>query len=247
MSLSSLPTLLLIPPLNCLVAAITGALTRSRALLWTGLAGLLLLSIPLAASALTAPLAWDLPTRPGADDPPQAIVILAGNAGRVRDQAGEHDDIGWLTLERERAGAGLARRTGLPVLVSGGAVRPGATSYAALMAASLQADFGVPVRWQEARSDDTWENAAESAAILRRSGIGRVYVVTHAWHMRRALIAFRAAGLQAVAAPVPEALSPDGGVEGFIPRVSAWGQSYFAIHEWIGCAWYGVRAWRAHG
>ena len=32
-------------------------------------------------------------------------------------------------------------------------------------------------------------------------------------------------------------------VDDFFPRVSAWQRSYFAFHEWIGCAWYALRQW----
>ncbi len=68
-----------------------------------------------------------------------------------------------------------------------------------------------------------------------------VYVVTHAWHERRALMAFRAAGLRAVAAPVDPERPPPWAPRMLIPRISAWQQSYFALHEWIGCAWYALR------
>ena len=95
--------------------------------------------------------------------------------------------------------------------------------------------------WQEQHSIDTWENAADSARILRQAGIGTVYVVTHAWHMRRALMAFRAAGLHAVAAPVSPAAWPRLRWASLVPRVSAWEESYFAVHEWVGCAWYWLR------
>ena len=48
---------------------------------------------------------------------------------------------------------------------------------------SLRQDFQVPATWVETASRDTWENATDSAAILRPLGIHSVYVVTHAWHM----------------------------------------------------------------
>ena len=62
------------------------------------------------------------------------------------------------------------------------------------MADSLRDDFQVPVSWVEDASDDTWENAAFSAEILKKRGIHSVYVVTQGWHMRRAMLAFRHAG-----------------------------------------------------
>jgi uncharacterized SAM-binding protein YcdF (DUF218 family) len=150
--------------------------------------------------------------------------------------------VGLLTLARERAGARLARSSGLPILVAGGQIRSSSPTLAALMAASLAADFGVTPRWLEDRSQDTWQNAANAAAMLRSAGIGRAYVVTSAWHMRRALIAFRAAGLPVVAAPADALAPPHLEASTLIPRVSAWQEGYYALHEWIGCAWYALRA-----
>ncbi len=245
MSLAGLPSLFLLPPLNCMVAACAGAAWRhrraGRVLLVAGLAGLVLLSVPLVAGSLLATLQTSLPTRADPADPPGAIVILAGNDAEVQTADGPGYEVGWLTLERERAGARLARRTFLPILVSGGVIRSGAPTLASLMAASLHEDFALPVMWQEQHSIDTWENAADSARILRQAGIGTVYVVTHAWHMRRALMAFRAAGLHAVAAPVSPAAWPLLRWASLVPRVSAWEESYFAVHEWVGCAWYWLR------
>jgi uncharacterized SAM-binding protein YcdF (DUF218 family) len=117
----------------------------------------------------------------------------------------------------------------------------GDPSLADMMSQSLTEDFLLPPRWTEGRSMDTWENAKFSAAILRKAGIHSVYLVTHGWHMKRSLIAFRAAGLLATAAPVPLD-SPPGLHWGILaPRVSAWTQSYYALHEWIGLAWYHLR------
>ncbi len=246
MSLSALPTLLIVPPLNLLIAACAGALLWRRRvgrwLLRAGLLGLVLLSLPYVSGNLIASLERDLPTMVDAGDPPGAIVVLSANSELVLTPQGPGVTVGRLTLERERQGASLARASGLPILVSGGQLGPGEPSIASLMAASLQVDFGIHAQWQEASSLDTWQNAAFSAGILRAADVGTVYVVTHAWHMRRALIAFRAAGLHAVAYPVWREAPPRLQWIEFLPRVAAWEQSYYAIHEWIGCAWYGLRA-----
>jgi uncharacterized SAM-binding protein YcdF (DUF218 family) len=51
-------------------------------------------------------------------------------------------------------------------------------------------DFGRPLKWVEDRSRDTRENAERSVNLLRSAGIDHVLVVTHGWHMPRALRAF---------------------------------------------------------
>jgi uncharacterized SAM-binding protein YcdF (DUF218 family) len=145
-----------------------------------------------------------------------------------------------LSLDRLRAGAALHRRTGLPILVSGGPTL-GEETLAEMMALSLEQDFHVDVRWKEDRSLDTWHNAEYSAAILHQAGISRVYLVTHFWHMRRALLAFRHFGIDAEPAPVRPPGTPELTATALIPQTSAWQASYYAVHEWIGLAYYALR------
>ena len=240
--LSALVSILLIPPVN--LALLTLA---AMALAWRRLAALLLvlllaLAMPEVADSLLVALERDLPA--ASDLHPQAIVILGGDVVPVGPDPATQD-IGALPLERLRGGAALHRASGLPVLTTGGMLDNGDTAVASLMARSLQTDFAVPVRWVEPAAMTTWENAQRSAELLRRDGIDTVYVVTHAWHMRRALIAFAQAGLVAVPAPLAADRQPDGRLIDFLPQASDWRRSFLALHEWIGCAWYAWR--RAHG
>ena len=108
------------------------------------------------------------------------------------------------------------------------------------MSRTLREDFNTPVRWIEPRAADTWENAEFSAEILREQGIHSIYLVTHAWHMRRALIAFAHTGIVVTAAPVRLDTAPGGVASDFIPRTGAWLTSYYAMHEWIGSLDYAV-------
>jgi uncharacterized SAM-binding protein YcdF (DUF218 family) len=244
-SLGSLPSLILLPPLNLLTAAVAGALLGrrrvGRVLLAVGLAGLVILSLPIVSGSLLRLTELGLQSEPPPGAPPAAIVILSGDQQAARQAGATTWHVGALTLEREAAGAALARRTKLPVLVTGGAIHPWSPTLASLMVDSMDHDFGVPVRWQETRSQDTWDNARDTAAILRGAGITRVFVVTHAWHMRRALVAFRRAGMDPVPAPVLLDDVPQLHASAFLPSMHAWGESYFAIHELIGLAWYEIR------
>jgi len=212
-----------------------------RILTWAGLLGLLALAMPVVGGWLMIALEQHLPLTPPPDSLPQAIVILGGDVVR----SGTRDlvlHLGPLSLERVRSAASLTRRSKLPILVSGGSLQEGEQPLAALMADSLVHDFRVPsARWIEAASNDTWENAHLSAAILRGEGITSVYVVTQAWHMRRAILAFTDAGITVTAAPPWLDRLPTPLLAGFIPMTTGWQNSYFALHEWFGCAYYAMR------
>jgi uncharacterized SAM-binding protein YcdF (DUF218 family) len=106
---------------------------------------------------------------------------------------------------------------------------------------TLQDDFRIPVRWVEAKSADTRENALFSADILRAEGIASVYVVTTAWHMKRALVAFEGTRLEITPAPTPPESMVPPDFNAFLPHAAAWQTAYFALHEWIGLIWYRLR------
>lgn len=54
----------------------------------------------------------------------------------------------------------------------------------------------------EDRSSNTKENLSHSAKILRKNAWGEVYLITHDYHMHRALLYAKQAGIQAAPAPV---------------------------------------------
>lgn len=231
---------LILPPAGPLLLAFAGAWLLNRCaagrvrrvgviLLVTGLASLWLLSIPVLADRLAClaerePV-LDVTRLPEA----QAIVILGG--GSERHSAPEYAHLpaaGAGLLERLAYGAYLARRTGLPVLVSG------TFSQGQAMRTSLERDFGVPVRWVDGDSRDTFENAQFSSRILRAAGVSRILLVTAATHEYRAVREFEACGLSVVPAPTgvltPVAANP----MRYLPNVAALTRSTEALYELIG-------------
>jgi uncharacterized SAM-binding protein YcdF (DUF218 family) len=236
---------LVLPPVSLLLLCLLGLLLNvrvrrsGRMLVFAGAAGLLVLALPLFSRMVFAALDSGVLTEPSAPgaEPPQAIVILGGDV--THSAAGFGDGPG--TLERLRVGAALWRQTKLPVLVSGGATWREEPPVAVLMADSLEKDFNVPVRWVEDRSKDTWENARESAAVLRPEGVSSVYLVTHEWHLRRALFAFKRWGIAARPVAVPVDRGPDEPLYLLLPRPSAWVASYEGLHELVGLLFYSFR------
>lgn len=240
--LRNLAASLALPPMLLLAAALVLALLgwrgwRRASLLGAfAVAAVLLLATPFAAGLLAASL--DRATPMPADAPePAAIVILGAEA--ARGTAGP--DIGPLTLERLRAGAALHRRLGLPILVTGGPIAPEGRPLAALMAESLAADFGVTARWVEPAARDTRDNARLAAALLRAEGIGAAHVVTHAWHMPRAVEAFARESFPARPAPVRRLRLPDARASDWVPRPDHLAMSWFALREWAGRIVYALR------
>lgn len=171
---------------------------------------------------------------------PQAIVVLGG--GRItRAPEFAADSVNAMTLERLRYAAQLARKSKLPVLVSGGAPFAEETPEAVLMARSLADDFGIAAKWTETQSATTADNARLSAAMLEKDNIQRVFLVTSAVHMRRALLAF-ASQTSLDVTPAPTGFSTSGAdagtVLGYLPSGRGIYNSSLAIHERLGFFWY---------
>ena len=233
--LKALIKVLVLPPTGPLLVAVVGLALWSRhpragrSLTALGVTALLALSMPVVADFLgrfvdtSAP--FDLETARTA----QAVVILGGGVRRDAPEYGG-DTMATLTLERVRYGARVARLTGLPILVSGGSVL-GGEPEAKLMAVSLEREFGVPVRWIEASSRTTHDNAVLSARTLKKDGIGRVVLVTHGFDTRRAMAEFRGQGLAVIGAPTGRHGESENTILDYLPSMAGLQHSYFATYE----------------
>jgi uncharacterized SAM-binding protein YcdF (DUF218 family) len=241
-TLKALLRTLLLPPAGPLLIAAAGAgLVRwhqgARArragwvLLVAGLATLWVLATPVVAEALSRAVqrcpALDL-SRPLTA---QAIVILGSEGERMRAPEYGGEPAAQLSLlERVDYGAYVARRTHLPVLVSG---TPDETRA---MRATLARDFNIETRWVEDRSRDTFENAAFSARLLKSAGVTRIVLVTSADHEWRAKGEFASAGFSVVPAPVGLSALHVHNVRGYLPNTTALMASAAAIYELLGNA-----------
>ena len=104
------------------------------------------------------------------------------------------------------------------------------------MSQKLQA-VGIPASAiiVENKSRTTWDNAVNSAKILKNAGFNHILLVTSGAHMRRSLALFEQQGLQVTAAatdhqiPKFEPLIP-----GWLPTYQRLARSTRAIHEWVG-------------
>jgi uncharacterized SAM-binding protein YcdF (DUF218 family) len=217
-----------------------------------GLALLYLLSLP--ATAVTM-MSWLEPSaalteaeitiaKSDSEHSPQAIVILG--AGRhYNSPEFSADSPNAMALERIRYGVWLARRSLLPLLVSGGLGNKAENilSEAQLMKQLIESEYALPVRWAETQSRNTYENAQFSVPLLKSEGITRIYLVSHALHMRRSVAAFERQGITVFPAPtVFNSRSQRAwGLNMFLPSAYALHNNTRALHEWFGMLWYRLR------
>lgn len=235
---------LLLPP-GVLILVIAGGLmlrwTRPRlgtGLVTGGLAALYVLSMPLIAGTLLSALEVRSPATNNGGA--AAIVVLGGGKSHAAPEYGGDTIIG-ATLVRLRYAAHLQRQTGLPILVSGGSPEGSEQSEAALMQRALQNEFSVPVRWAESRSANTLENARLSYRMLATENIRTILLVTHAWHMPRAQLAFEAAGFKVFPAATGYTTRYRLTILDVLPSALALRDSALFFHEIIGIVWYRLR------
>ena len=232
----------LLPPFNLILLGILGVLLLrckpglGKAMVVAALALLYLLSIPLVADALLRTLE-PAPRRNSLDKDTQAIVVLAG--GTYYNAPEYHGDtVGRFSLERVRYAAWLHQQTGKPILATGGDPADHGSAEAAQMKAVLEREFTVPVKWIETVARNTRENAYNSFAILQKEGIGRIALVTHAWHMPRAAREFEQAGFKISPAATGYTTRHRTDIFVLIPTAAALQRSSLFFHEIIGIGWY---------
>ncbi|MFC1602145.1 YdcF family protein [Pseudomonadota bacterium] len=173
----------------------------------------------------------------------QAIVVLG--AGRyIGAPEYSEDTVSTLHLARLRYAAWLSRRTGLPVIPSGGAPIVEGAPEAWLARKTLTEEFNVKVAAIEDVSRNTRENAQLTKVVLDQLGFDQILLVTHAWHMSRAMYVMTNAGVNAL--PAPTAFRHKDGEEkkfrDWLPSASSFLYSRYAIHEYIGKLWYQITA-----
>jgi len=240
----------LLPPLVLVILLAAGlALQRRRPRLGTSLillatAALYVLSTPWVGGLLLKTLEISTPVSPAHLQSADAIVVLGG--GRRTDEA-EYggDTLNSLSLERLRYAVRLHRASGLPLLVTGGKPGPGTLAEGRLMQQILQNEYALSPAWIEAASLTTWDNARLSAPLLKQAGARRIVLISHAWHLRRAVPLFEAQGLVVIPAGIQFSSTRVDSVMDLLPTPVGLRDSTFALHEWLGILWYKLRTFFA--
>lgn len=248
-------TALLLPPVPLIGLVLLGGVAIARRRAWLGWSLLLLACMGLYASttgslarfltqrllspppALSAKTIAALKAAPG--QAAGAVVVLGAGREALAPEYGA-PSLNRLGLERLRYGIWLSRATAWPLAFSGGVGHgaEGTVDEARIAAHIAQHEFGWPLRWQEGRSRDTRENAQDSVALMKQQGVRRLLLVTHAFHMPRAVRAFEAE-IQRQQAPIELLPAPLGlgwiqGEGGWQPSQEGMLQNRWVIREWLG-------------
>jgi uncharacterized SAM-binding protein YcdF (DUF218 family) len=136
----------------------------------------------------------------------------------------------------------LFQRLGLPLIVTGGRVNDDADSAVATVIKRFLVDLEVPEKLitVEYRARDTAQNARLTAAICRQRGFSKPILLTAAYHLKRARMAFDAAGMHVT--PFPAYFSGSRNIpytwRHLLPRAASLCTSTDALHEYMGILYY---------
>lgn len=252
----------LVYPLGLAVILLVGALVFTRkaklhnALIITAILLLLIGSNRWFAYTLARSLEWQyLPQ----ENIPQADVIVVLGGGTESAQYPRP------TVEINSAGdrvlyaAYLYKEGKAPaILVSGGNIvwLGGRTMTPAQEMAEILMMMGVPEEdiWLQPESQNTQEDAAYSAQMLKEKGAERVLLVTSAMHMPRSVALFRHLGIEVIPAPTDYTVTqsgwenmlsfdPQAFLVNLLPNASSLSLSTNALKEYLGLFVYGLRGW----
>jgi uncharacterized SAM-binding protein YcdF (DUF218 family) len=229
------------------VVIVLVALRKRVAAFWVlGAATFCLLALSMAPvrDMLLRPLERRYPALQTAAPGVDAVVVLGGGVIDGSTDAGGQPSLTAESLKRVVYGYQLARTLGVPVVVSGGRVWKAAGQSEAEVASTTLVRLGMPPALiiKEGKSRTTWENAVEVSGILAARGARRIALVTSAYHMPRAMLAFSRRGVSCVPAPTDykSQYGPTVFVEA-LPRFESLTDSFKAMREYLGIVQYAAR------
>jgi len=170
----------------------------------------------------------------------QVVVVLGGGTVAYSPDEPGGASLSGTSLKRLLFAHRIRRRTGLPLIISGGSpeLRRGNYPAEAEIAAALLKSLEPPSTGTltETESRSTFENAREVATL---STYRRIILVTSAYHMPRSVRTFRSRGFQVLPAPTDyQSERGSFSLADLLPSMEALHDSYRALHEYAGSLWY---------
>ena len=236
--------LIVSPLFMILVMVIGGLIIGSRKISFTGIAILILCSLPILSSELNAYLEKDYQLNRTSDvDTASAIVVLSGMVRTIKTKDGfayEWTD----SVDRIFAGIDLFKENKAPFLILTGGKLPwsvGKPEGEYLRDVAMK--YGIPKKY--ILLSENVENTDQEAKAVRKilsTDDPKVILVTSAFHMPRAKKVFEAAGITVIPFPVDfrsraEKLT----FMNFIPSAAAFYTTSSFIREIIGRAYYNLK------
>jgi len=219
-----------------------------KILIILGFASMIILSLPITAQGLNLTLEREdvLTFKQLKKSNAGAIVVLG--ASRYKNSIeypDKKDSISKNALERLRYGVFLHKKSGIPLLISGGSTNGEIISEASISQTTLKELFHLKAKWLESKSINTWNNAKNSYEILNKQGIKNIILVSHADHLLRARMSFEHFGFNVTAAPLGFKAKNRGDIaytiRDFLPSAHAMNLCSSAMHEYVGYLWYLLR------
>jgi len=169
----------------------------------------------------------------------QCAIIVLGGGHKMASIPQKKYILSHATKARLRYAVRLYDETNLPIITSGGKLNIHSPSEAKLMRKNIQAHHPIPIIWEENHSNNTKEESQFMVSILKKHHIKVAYLVTHAWHMPRAMYsfnyAFRNTKIKIIAAPMGyTSLESNRKLFNYLPTSKALEISNTAMHEYIG-------------
>ena len=218
-----------------------------RRWLWGLLAAYLVFSVPVTARWLAVPLVWGftpIESRAIASET-RAVVVLDGGTGRFRNRE-ELIEIPLATSAlRALEACRIYRLMNDPlVIVSGGddhADPKWAREASALRELLIKCDIPEARIILDSDSINTRAHAVNLVRMLKELKIEQFVLVTSPSHMRRAIWAFRAQGVDPVTSPSKSSMDGLRGWRAFWPSTQALEFTQETMHEYIGIVYYKMK------
>ncbi len=161
---------------------------------------------------------------------PKAVVVLGGGVN-PKDPLHANSE----AFKREIYGLLLSKKHNLPFVFTGG----GIDKEAEFVKKDIEKITDICEcdikSYYESLSADTYQNAKFTSLLFEKNHLQKeIYLVTSAYHMKRATILFKHFGFKLISKPVGFYTKPINSVWDFFPNEGNFHHSYKAIHEYFG-------------
>lgn len=127
----------------------------------------------------------------------------------------------------------LQRKTGLPMILSGGASISSMPEAEAMKALLTELKADTRRVYTETESRDTEENALYVKEMCDRLGYKKILLVTSAYHMKRAVRDFQKQGLEVIPYPTDFKRETRYNLYSLLPKMTVLADSYKALREYL--------------